>query len=48
MFCGGHLQPALRGTYKVRVGGLLELLLGAATDVCIWGPSVTAADVLRC
>jgi hypothetical protein len=46
--CCGHLQPALRGTYKVRVGGLLELLLGAATDVRIWTPSVTAVEVLKC
>jgi hypothetical protein len=26
----------LRGTYKVGVGGLLELLLGAVADVRIW------------
>jgi hypothetical protein len=31
------MQPGCGGqTYKVRVGGLLELLLGAVTDVCIW------------
>jgi hypothetical protein len=34
---------SLRGTYKVGVGGLLELLLGAVTDVRIWELSVNAA-----
>jgi hypothetical protein len=38
MFWRAHLQPfTLRGPYKVFVGGLLELLLGTVTNVCIWG-----------
>jgi len=37
----GHLQPSrCGGTYKVGVGGLLELLLGAVADVRIWELSV--------
>jgi hypothetical protein len=35
------MQPARCGeTYEIRVGGLLELLLGAVTRVGIWRLSV--------
>jgi len=46
LFWRAHMQPPSRRgeTYKIGVSGLLELLLGAVTDVGIYRQSVKALE----